>query len=127
MTICWRVSLGKLKMFPQFRHMGIASRVATVLFVSPEQFCLLPPSSSVSTSTSEHEVMLTIILSRKVIGKDLSCMLGFNNPGSNRTTELKGALLSYLGRDLGYIVQLQDYPPIFDQLHDAFLKRNTLF
>jgi len=52
--------------------MGIASRAATVLVVSPDQFFLLPPSSSVSSSTSEYEVMLTIVLSRKVIGKDLS-------------------------------------------------------
>jgi len=85
MTICWRVSLGKLKICPQFKHIGIASRAVIVFSVCPEQFSLLTPYSSVSSSKLEHEVMLTVVLSRKAAEKDLSSMLGLNNQGLNRT------------------------------------------
>jgi len=58
-TICWRVSLGTLKICLQFRRTGMASKVAKVLSVSVGEFSCLPFASPISSSTSKHEVILT--------------------------------------------------------------------
>jgi len=59
--------------------MGIAFRASTILSAFPEKFSLLTPSSFVSSSNSKHQVMLSIVLSRKTAKKDLSSKLGLNN------------------------------------------------
>jgi len=42
--------------FPQFRHIGMASKAAKVFSIFAGKFSCLTSSSFISSSTSEHEV-----------------------------------------------------------------------
>ena len=77
------------KDFPPIQVHSIASKAAKVLSVSPGEFSCPPSSSSISSSTSEHKVMLTVILLKKLIGKYSSCVRGFINPCLCRTVSSK--------------------------------------
>jgi len=85
-TICWCVSLSRLQICAQLRRTGMASKAARVLYISPKEFsCLLSDSSS----TSKHEVILTVSLSKTLTGEDLSHMAGYNKLCSCRTKRSK--------------------------------------
>jgi len=54
----------------------MASKAVKILSISTGEFSCLPSSSSISSSTSEHEVMLTVSLLKTVTGKNPSCVVG---------------------------------------------------
>ena len=101
----------------------MASKAAKVLSISPIEFSCLSFDSS---STSKHEVMLTASLSKMLPGKDLSSV-----HGSVTYARAKQRLLDFqieyetiplfsIKCDLSQlIVQIQNYHPIFNKLHDA--------
>ena len=82
MTICWCISLGWLKIGPQFRCTGMASKAPKILSISPKEFSYL---SSDSSSTSKHEVTLSANLSKTLTVESLFCVQGFDNLCSCRT------------------------------------------
>jgi len=101
-TICWCVSSGRLKICPQFRRTGIASKVDNVLFIFVGEFSCLPFSLPISSSTSDHEVMLIASLSKMLTRKNPSCMAGLGKLCSHKIVGSK--LLNWM-RDNPFVWQ----------------------
>ena len=70
-TIYWHISSGKRKICSKFRHI----RTPKVFSTFPRKPSYLSYSLSVSSSISEHNVILIVILSKNLIRKNYSCVV----------------------------------------------------
>ena len=102
MAIFWCVSLGRLKIFLQFRRVGMDFNATKILSISTRKFSYMPFSLPISSSTSDHEVMLIASLSKMLTRKNPSCMAGLGKLCSHKIVGSK--LLNWM-RDNPFVWQ----------------------